>query len=185
GKGCRRSCRSAGRSGRTARAPSSIMDFAFDQKTEELREQLLAFMEECVYPAEGPFREQVHSAENPWGTPPIIEELKAEARSRGLWNLFLPASHAYGAGLTNLQYAPLAEITGRNPWIAPEALNCSAPDTGNMELLSLFGSEDQRREWLEPLLEGKIRSAFSMTEPEVASSDATNIATRIERDGDD
>ena len=102
-----------------------------------------------------------------------------------MWNLFLPRTHEYGAGLTNVQYAPLAEITGRNPWIAPEAINCSAPDTGNMELLSLFGTEDQQRRWLEPLLEGEIRSAFSMTEPEVASSDATNITTRIERDGDD
>ena len=160
------------------------MDFAFDQSTEELRERLLAFMDDFVYPAEQTFREQAHSAENPWGTPPIVEQLKAEARSRGLWNLFLPASHAYGAGLTNTQYAPLAEITGRSPWIAPEALNCSAPDTGNMELLSLFGTEEQREQWLEPLLDGTIRSAFSMTEPEVASSDATNIATRIERDGD-
>jgi acyl-CoA dehydrogenase len=160
------------------------MDFAFDQKTVELGERLQAFMDEFVYPAERLFRDQIELAENPWATPPIIEELKAEARSRGLWNLFLPASHEHGAGLTNLQYAPLAEITGRSPWIAPEALNCSAPDTGNMELLSLFGSERQRQEWLEPLLAGEIRSAFSMTEPEVASSDATNIATRIERDGD-
>jgi acyl-CoA dehydrogenase len=160
------------------------MDFSHDQATVELRERLLAFMDEFVYPAEPLFREQVEAAENRWDTPPIIEELKAQARSRGLWNLFLPATHAYGAGLTNAQYAPLAEITGHNPWIAPEALNCSAPDTGNMELLSLFGTEDQQREWLEPLLEGQIRSAFSMTEPEVASSDATNISTRIERDGD-
>jgi acyl-CoA dehydrogenase len=160
------------------------MDFAFDQRTEELRERLLAFIDEFVLPAEQPFREQVELAQNPWDTPPIIEELKAEARARGLWNLFLPAGHPYGAGLTNAQYAPLAEITGRSPWLAPEALNCSAPDTGNMELLSLFGTERQRHEWLEPLLEGEIRSAFSMTEPEVASSDATNIATRIERDGD-
>jgi len=141
-------------------------------------------MDEFVYPAEPVFREQVSAASDPWSTPPIIEELKVQARGQGLWNLFLPASHEYGAGLTNLQYAPLAEITGRNPWIAPEALNCSAPDTGNMELLSLFGTEEQKRRWLEPLLEGEIRSAFSMTEPEVASSDATNIATRIERDGD-
>ena len=110
---------------------------------------------------------------------------RREARERGLWNLFLPPIHEHGAGLTNLQYAPLAEITGRNPWIAPEALNCSAPDTGNMELLSLFGTPEQKARWLEPLLEGTIRSAFSMTEPDVASSDATNIATRIERDGDD
>jgi acyl-CoA dehydrogenase len=160
------------------------MDFSFDTTTVKLRERLTAFMDEFVYPAEAVFREQVQSAANPWDTPPIIEELKAEARSRGLWNLFLPASHEYGAGLTNAQYAPLAEITGRSPWLAPEALNCSAPDTGNMELLSLFGTEAQRERWLEPLLEGEIRSAFSMTEPDVASSDATNIATRIERDGD-
>ncbi len=160
------------------------MDFAPDQVTDELRERLLAFMDEFVYPAEPLFREQVEVADDRWDTPPIIEELKAQARSQGLWNLFLPATHEHGAGLTNTQYAPLAEITGRSPWIAPEALNCSAPDTGNMELLSLFGTEAQRRQWLEPLLAGEIRSAFSMTEPEVASSDATNIATRIKRDGD-
>jgi acyl-CoA dehydrogenase len=158
------------------------MNFAFDEKTSELRERLLGFMDECVYPAEPRFAEEVQGAENPWATPPVIEELKLEARDRGLWNLFLPRTHEYGAGLTNLQYAPLAEITGRSIWIAPEALNCSAPDTGNMELLSLFGTEEQRRRWLEPLLDGKIRSAFSMTEPEVASSDATNIATTIDRD---
>jgi acyl-CoA dehydrogenase len=161
------------------------MDFAFDETTNELRERLLAFMDECVYPAEEKFREQVHAAQNPWATPPVIEELKVEARERGLWNLFLPRTHEHGAGLTNLQYAPLAEITGRSVWLAPEALNCSAPDTGNMELLSLFGTDEQKRRWLEPLLEGEIRSAFSMTEPEVASSDATNISTRIERDGDE
>jgi acyl-CoA dehydrogenase len=134
--------------------------------------------------AEGTFRDQAESAQNRWDMPPVIEELKAEARAQGLWNLFLPATHPYGAGLTNLQYAPLAEITGRSPWIAPEALNCSAPDTGNMELLSLFGAPEQQERWLHPLLDGKIRSAFSMTEPGVASSDATNIATRITRDGD-
>ena len=161
------------------------MDFAADSKTVELRERLLAFMEDFVYPAEATFREQAETAPNRWDTPPVIEELKAEARARGLWNLFLPVTHAYGAGLTNLQYAPLAEITGRSPWIAPEVLNCSAPDTGNMELLSLFGSAEQQERWLGPLLDGKIRSAFSMTEPAVASSDATNIATRIVRDGDD
>ena len=116
------------------------MDFAYDDTTEQLRERLLAFMDECVYPSEQRFRDEVHGAENPWATPPVIEELKVEARSRGLWNLFLPRMHEYGAGLTNLQYAPLAEITGRNVWMAPEALNCSAPDTGNMELLSLFGT---------------------------------------------
>ncbi|HET7050663.1 MAG TPA: acyl-CoA dehydrogenase family protein [Solirubrobacteraceae bacterium] len=161
------------------------MDFGYDETTRELQQQLLAFMDECVYPAEPRFRAEASSLDDRWGTPPVIEELKQEARRRGLWNLFLPRSHDYGAGLTNVQYAPLAEITGRNPWIAPEAINCSAPDTGNMELLSLFGTDEQQRTWLEPLLEGEIRSAFSMTEPGVASSDATNIATTIERDGDD
>jgi acyl-CoA dehydrogenase len=161
------------------------MDFAFDETTNEMRERLLAFMDEWVYPAEPTFREQVHAADNPWATPPIIEELKAKARELGLWNLFLPRTHEHGAGLTNLQYAPLAEITGRSVWLAPEALNCSAPDTGNMELLSMFGTQEQKRRWLAPLLEGEIRSAFSMTEPDVASSDATNISTRIERDGDE
>jgi acyl-CoA dehydrogenase len=161
------------------------MDFAFDDATRDLQERLLAFMDERVYPAEARFRDEAASAASPWDTPAVIEELKAEARSRGMWNLFLPQTHDHGAGLTNLQYAPLAEITGRNPWIAPEAINCSAPDTGNMELLSLFGTSEQQRRWLDPLLDGTIRSAFSMTEPDVASSDATNIATRIERDGDE
>jgi acyl-CoA dehydrogenase len=161
------------------------MDFGFDDKTSQLRERLLEFMDECVYPAEGRFRAEAASADDPWGIPPVLEELKTEARKRGLWNLFLPRTHEFGAGLTNLQYAPLAEITGHNPWIAPEAINCSAPDTGNMELLSRFGSEEQQERWLEPLLDGTMRSAFSMTEPDVASSDATNIATRIERDGDE
>ena len=161
------------------------MDFAFDPTTLELRERLLRFMDELVYPAETRFREEVAGAGDRWQTPPVVEELKAHARERGLWNLFLPPIHDHGAGLTNAQYAPLAEITGRSPWIAPEALNCSAPDTGNMELLSLFGTPEQKARWLEPLLDGTIRSAFSMTEPDVASSDATNIATRIERDGDD
>ena len=136
------------------------MDFAYDETTVELQQRLLAFMDECVYPAEPRFREEAESLDDRWGTPPVIEELKLEGRRRGLWHLFLPRTHEHGAGLTNLQYAPLAEITGRSPWIAPEALNCSAPDTGNMELLSLFGTPEQRREWLEPLLEGPIRSAF-------------------------
>ena len=161
------------------------MDFGFDHKTSELQQRLLEFMHECVYPAEARFQADVESADDPWGTPAVLEELKAEARGHGLWNLFLPRTHEFGAGLTNLQYAPLAEITGHNPWIAPEAINCSAPDTGNMELLSLFGTEEQRERWLDPLLDGTIRSAFSMTEPDVASSDATNIATRIERQGDE
>ncbi|MFE9202937.1 acyl-CoA dehydrogenase family protein [Micromonospora sp. NPDC007230] len=159
------------------------MDFAYDARTVELRDRLAAFLAECVYPAEPVHAEQVAAAGDPWARPPIMAELKAEARSRGLWNLFLPDSR-YGAGLTNLQYAPLAELTGRSPHLAPEALNCAAPDTGNMELLAEFGSAAQRDRWLKPLLAGEIRSAFCMTEPEVASSDATNIATRITRDGD-
>ena len=162
------------------------MDFAYDGRTQEWRERLLAFMADHVFPAEPVFAEQTAAAARsgfPWQRPPVVAELKAEARRRGLWNLFL-ASHPEGAGLTNLQYAPLAEITGHSPALAPEALNCAAPDTGNMELLAEFGTEQQRAQWLRPLLDGEIRSAFCMTEPEVASSDATNIATRIERDGD-
>ncbi|MEU9254721.1 acyl-CoA dehydrogenase family protein [Streptomyces sp. NPDC048270] len=158
------------------------MDFAFDARTEELRERLLAFMEEYVYPAEAVAAEQRARLASPWDTPAVFGELKAEARRQGLWNLFLPDA-AYGAGLTNLQYAPLAEITGRSPHLAPMATNCAAPDTGNMELLAQFGSEEHKKQWLEPLLAGEIRSAFAMTEPEVASSDATNIETRIERAG--
>ncbi|GLX19337.1 acyl-CoA dehydrogenase family protein [Streptomyces lavendulae] len=159
------------------------MDFAFDTRTEELRGRLLAFMEEYVYPAEAVAAEQRARLGSPWDTPAVFGELKAEARRRGLWNLFLPDAE-YGAGLTNLQYAPLAEITGRSPHLAPMATNCAAPDTGNMELLAQFGDEAQKKQWLEPLLAGEIRSAFAMTEPEVASSDASNIETRIERDGD-
>ncbi|MEV8566367.1 acyl-CoA dehydrogenase family protein [Streptomyces sp. NPDC051322] len=158
------------------------MDFAFDARTEELRAKLLAFMDEYVYPAETVAHEQRAQLSSPWDTPAVVEELKAEARRQGLWNLFLPDAE-YGAGLTNLQYAPLAEITGRSPQLAPTALNCAAPDTGNMEVLSQFGDEQQRKQWLEPLLAGEIRSAFAMTEPEVASSDARNITTLIERDG--
>ncbi|MEU9787248.1 acyl-CoA dehydrogenase family protein [Streptomyces phaeochromogenes] len=160
------------------------MDFAFDARTEELRAKLLAFMDEYVYPAEAVAHEQREQLASPWDTPAVVEELKAEARRQGLWNLFLPDSE-YGAGLTNLQYAPLAEITGRSPQLAPTALNCAAPDTGNMEVLAQFGDDQQRKQWLEPLLAGEIRSAFAMTEPEVASSDATNITTLIERDGDE
>ncbi|MEV0226841.1 acyl-CoA dehydrogenase family protein [Streptomyces sp. NPDC050704] len=160
------------------------MDFAFDARTEELRARLLAFMDEYVYPAEAVAEEQRGRLASPWDTPAVVGELKAEARRQGLWNLFLPDSE-YGAGLTNLQYAPLAEITGRSPQLAPTALNCAAPDTGNMEVLTQFGDERQKKQWLEPLLAGEIRSAFAMTEPEVASSDATNITTLIERDGDE
>ncbi|WEH32673.1 acyl-CoA dehydrogenase family protein [Streptomyces sp. AM 4-1-1] len=160
------------------------MDFAFDARTEELRGRLLAFMDEFVLPAEEVAREQRARLASPWDTPPVVADLKAEARARGLWNLFLPDA-GHGAGLTNLQYAPLAEITGHSPQLAPTALNCAAPDTGNMEVLAQFGSPEQRRRWLRPLLDGEIRSAFAMTEPEVASSDATNVETRIARDGDD
>jgi acyl-CoA dehydrogenase len=162
------------------------MDFEFDARTEDLRGQLLSFMEDHVRPAEKVFAEQVaelEAAGRRWERPPVMEDLKAQARSRGLWNLFL-THRSGGAGLTNLQYAPLAEITGHSPSIAPEALNCAAPDTGNMELLADFGNEQQQARWLQPLLDGEIRSAFCMTEPDVASSDATNIATSIERDGD-
>ncbi|WP_326696710.1 acyl-CoA dehydrogenase family protein [Streptomyces sp. NBC_01754] len=158
------------------------MDFAFDARTEELRARLLAFMDEHVYPAEEVAEEQRARLASPWDTPPVVEDLKAKARRQGLWNLFLPDAE-YGAGLTNLQYAPLAEITGRSPHLAPTALNCAAPDTGNMEVLHQFGTWAQRKQWLEPLLAGEIRSAFAMTEPEVASSDATNIETRITREG--
>jgi acyl-CoA dehydrogenase len=162
------------------------MDFTFDDRTEDLRKQLLAFMDEHVRAAESVFEEQVAEMEaqgRGWERPAIIDDLKARARSLGLWNLFL-THRSDGAGLTNLQYAPLAEITGHSPAIAPEALNCAAPDTGNMELLSDFGNEEQQAQWLRPLLDGEIRSAFCMTEPDVASSDATNISTRITRDGD-
>jgi len=161
------------------------MDFAPDARTEELRARLLAFMDEHVYPAEAVLAEQRAAASDPWEHPPVVEDLKREARRRGLWNFFLPGAGKEGAGLTNLQYAPLAEVTGRSPHLAPTSLNCAAPDTGNMEVLSMFGTEAQKKEWLHPLLEGEIRSAFCMTEPDVASSDATNIGTRIVREGDE
>ncbi|MFC5661501.1 acyl-CoA dehydrogenase family protein [Kitasatospora misakiensis] len=160
------------------------MDFAYDRRTLELRERLLEFMEQHVHPAEPVLAAQLADPARPvWKIPAVIADLRVEARKQGLWNLFLPGEH--GAGLTNLQYAPLAEITGRSPHLAPPALNCAAPDTGNMELLAEFGSAEQRERWLEPLLDARIRSAFAMTEPDVASADATNIATRIERDGDE
>ncbi len=159
------------------------MDFAYGTKVEGYRERLLEFMDTHVYPAEPVYEEQMTAAGDPHHHPAIIEDLKKEARSQGLWNLFLP-DEVDGGGLSVLEYAPLAEITGRSPRIAPEALNCSAPDTGNMEILHMFGTPEQKDVWLHPLLEGEIRSCFSMTEPDVASSDATNIRTRIERDGD-
>jgi acyl-CoA dehydrogenase len=160
------------------------MDFAFSPKAEELRTELLAFMDSHVYPAEAVYHQQIIDGGDPHLHPPIMEELKTEARSRGLWNLFLPHKTKWTDGLSNLDYAPLAEIMGRSH-IASQACNCSAPDTGNMEVLTQFGTPEQQEEWLYPLLEGEIRSAFAMTEPAVASSDATNIECRIERDGDD
>jgi acyl-CoA dehydrogenase len=161
------------------------MDFAFDARTEEFRGQLQAFIDEHIVPAEPVFEEQAAKLAGEgrgWERPPVMDELKAEARRRGLWNLFL-AHHPEGAGLTNLQYAPLAELSGRS-FLTPEALNCAAPDTGNMEVLAEFGTKEQQDRWLRPLLDGEIRSAFCMTEPDVASSDATNISTSITRDGD-
>ncbi|HSI67923.1 MAG TPA: acyl-CoA dehydrogenase [Planococcus sp. (in: firmicutes)] len=160
------------------------MDFSYSEKTVKLQERLTAFMEEHVYPNEKLFDEQLNAQESRWSeNPPIIEELKAKARDAGLWNLFLPDSE-YGAGLSNQEYAPLCEIMGRS-LIGPEVFNCNAPDTGNMEVLVRYGTEEQKERWLKPLLEGKIRSCFSMTEPDVASSDATNIAASIIRDGDE
>ncbi|MEU3492557.1 acyl-CoA dehydrogenase family protein [Kitasatospora cineracea] len=166
------------------------MDFEYDARTTELLGELGAFMDEFVYPAEPVLAAQLADpARAPWSVPPVVGELRAAAKARGLWNLFFVDNHGLpgepGAGLTNLQYAPLAELTGRSVLLAPPALNCAAPDTGNMELLAQFGSPEQRERWLRPLLDGTIRSAFAMTEPEVASSDATNITTRIERDGDE
>jgi acyl-CoA dehydrogenase len=160
------------------------MDFSYSAKVEDYRGRLNDFMDSDVYPAESVFEQQVEESGDPHHHPAVLEDLKKEARSRGLWNLFLPDPDD-GAGLSVLEYAPLAEITGRSVELAPEALNCSAPDTGNMEILHMFGTREQKDVWLHPLLEGEIRSCFSMTEPDVASSDATNIRTRIERDGDD
>jgi acyl-CoA dehydrogenase len=148
-----------------------------------LREEVRAFMDAHVYGAEAVFEAQLRAAPTRWAVPPIMEELKAAARARGLWNLFLPESER-GAGLTNREYATLCEIMGRSP-LGPEPFNCSAPDTGNMEVLERYGTEEQKARWLTPLLEGEIRSCFAMTEPDVASSDATNIACRIRTDGDD
>lgn len=159
------------------------MDFAHDARTTQLIGEVTAFLDEEVYPAEQVLAGQLAAQDaDDWSIPPVVGDLQASARRRGLWNLFLPGEH--GAGLTNLQYAPLAELSGRSVKLAPPAMNCAAPDTGNMELLATFGTPAQRAEWLEPLLQAQIRSAFCMTEPEVASSDATNITTSIRRDGD-
>lgn len=158
------------------------MNFDFSERTETLRAKLMAFMDEHVYPNEKVYLEQLEAGDR-WSTPPVMEALKAKAKKAELWNLFLPEAE-YGAGLTNLEYAPLCEIMGRSP-IGPEVFNCAAPDTGNMEVLVRYGSDEQKERWLKPLLDGEIRSAFAMTEPDVASSDATNIQSRIERDGDE
>jgi acyl-CoA dehydrogenase len=158
------------------------VDFGHSEKVRSLQARVAAFMAEHIYPNEEELFAQVDKGDR-WQPVPLLESLKTKARTAGLWNLFLPES-AYGAGLSNLEYAPLCEIMGRSPW-APEAFNCSAPDTGNMEVLVRYGTAEQRRRWLEPLLAGEIRSAFAMTEPDVASSDATNIETGIRRDGDE
>ena len=159
------------------------MDFDFSPKVQDLRKKVSQFMEDHVHPNEQTFEDQLNSGPDRWQVPPIIEELKEKAKGAGLWNLFLPESE-YGYGLTNLEYAPLSEIMGRVHW-GSEVFNCSAPDTGNMEVISRYGTPEQQKEWLEPLLAGKIRSCFAMTEPAVASSDATNIESRIVRDGDE
>ncbi len=159
------------------------MNFEPTERGKDYQERVTAFMDEVLYPAEPVYERQMRDAADPHFQPPIIEELKTEAQRRGLWNLFHPHPE-WGPGLTNADYAPLAEIMGRSPALAPEAMNCSAPDTGNMEVLTLFGTDEHKERWLRPLLAGEIRSAFAMTEPAVASSDATNIEMTIERDGD-
>jgi len=159
------------------------VDFEYSERCKELQARLLAFMDEHIYPNEKAFKEEVDAngrAGDRWVPTQLVERLKPIAREQGLWNLFLPRSPRAPEGLSNLDYAPLCEIMGRVPW-APEVFNCSAPDTGNMETLERYGTEEQKRRWLAPLLDGAIRSAFAMTEPDVASSDATNVATRIER----
>jgi acyl-CoA dehydrogenase len=163
------------------------MDFGLDDKTTELHEKLSTFMAERIVPSGPVFHDQLEASDDrwAWSEAPVLKELQAEARELGLWNLFLPQEHADSPGLTNLQYAPLAELTGHAGHLAPAVLNCAAPDTGNMEVLSLFGTPEQKERWLKPLLAAEIRSSFAMTEPDVASSDATNIETRIERDGDE
>jgi acyl-CoA dehydrogenase len=158
------------------------MDFEYSARTRELLARLRAFMDAHVYPNERRHHDEIAAGDR-WEPTAVVEELKARARAAGLWNLFLPESR-HGAGLTNLEYAPLCEVMGRVPWSA-EVFNCSAPDTGNMETLERYGSPEQKQQWLEPLLEGRIRSCFAMTEPDVASSDATNIRSTIRRDGDD
>ena len=159
------------------------MDFAYSEKVNELRARIRDFMDRYIFPNEQTYRDQIIASGNPHHDPEILDELKAKARAEGLWNLFLPDDE-FGAGLTNLEYAPLSELMGRVGW-ASEVFNCSAPDTGNMEILAQFGTPEQQQQWLRPLLDGGIRSAFAMTEPDVASSDATNIQFSIRRDGDE
>src|SRR5437870_7772117 len=164
---------------RVNRRQAADMNFSFSSKVKDLQRRLQVFMDEHIYPNDQRYNDEI--GRNRWSPPAVIEELKPKARAAGLWNLFLPDPE-HGAGLTNLEYAPLAELMGRS-FIAPEVFNCSAPDTGNMEVLHLYGSEAQQQQWLEPLLRGEIRSVFCMTEPEVASSDATNMAaTAIVKD---
>src|SRR5579883_313010 len=165
------------------------MDFEYSDRTKELQEKLLKFMDDVIYPAETVYEEQLNASKDRWQLPPVMEECKAEAKKRGLWNMFLPADRDSGdthgtMGLSNLEYAPICEILGRSP-IASEATNCSAPDTGNMEVFARYGTKEHKEKWLKPLLNGEIRSCFAMTEPAVASSDARNVECRIEADGND
>ncbi|MBV8392205.1 MAG: acyl-CoA dehydrogenase family protein, partial [Alphaproteobacteria bacterium] len=165
------------------------MDFEYSDRTKELVEKLNKFMDEVIYPAEPVWEEQMEKAKDRWQLPKVMEECKAEAKKRGLWNMFLPADRDSGdthgtMGLSNLEYAPICEVLGRSS-IASEATNCSAPDTGNMEVFARYGTKEMKDRWLKPLLNGEIRSSFAMTEPEVASSDATNVETSIVRDGEE
>ncbi|HEY8326278.1 MAG TPA: acyl-CoA dehydrogenase family protein, partial [Ktedonobacterales bacterium] len=159
------------------------MEFAYSDKGRALIERVSAFMERHIYPNERVYHEQIAASGNPFHHTEIVDELKARAKAEGLWNLFLPDAQ-HGVGLTNLEYAPLAEQMGRVPW-ASEVFNCAAPDTGNMEILAQFGTPEQQRRWLQPLLDGEIRSGFAMTEPDVASSDATNIRLTMRREGNE
>lgn len=158
------------------------MEFEYSEKVKDLQQRVTRFMEKNVYPIEKEYKEYLYTTENPWATPPLMEELKKKAKKEGLWNLFLAKQH--GGELTNSEYAPLAEIMGR-VWWAPEIFNCNAPDTGNMETLVMYGTDEQKERWLTPLMAGEIRSGFAMTEPAVASSDATNVECSIVRDGDE